>query len=109
MAVILLCVGLAGIHIFSKVAMDQQMSNYVLVTYSFAVATAFTAPFAIFSVQVSLSLSLSLSLSTHILTYLFISRKIKYAEIHRKFLDRNRRPKMTLSIFTKIMPIGLLE
>ena len=107
MAVILLCVGLAGIHIFSKVAMDQQMSNYVLVTYSFAVATAFTAPFAIFSVQVSLSLSLSLS--THILTYLFISRKIKYAEIHRKFLDRNRRPKMTLSIFTKIMPIGLLE
>ena len=59
MAVILLCVGLAGIHIFSKVAMDQQMSNYVLVTYSFAVATAFTAPFAIFSVQVSLSLSLN--------------------------------------------------
>ena len=59
MAVILLCVGLAGIHIFSKVAMDQQMSNYVLVTYSFAVATAFIAPFAIFSVQVSLSLSLS--------------------------------------------------
>ena len=55
MAVILLCVGLAGIHIFSKVAMDQQMSNYVLVTYSFAVATAFIAPFAVFSVQVSLS------------------------------------------------------
>lgn len=55
MAVILLCVGLAGTHIFFKVAMDQQMSNYVLVTYSFAVATAFIAPFAIFSGQVSLS------------------------------------------------------
>ena len=81
------------------------MSNYVLVTYSFAVATAFIAPFAIFSVQVSLSLSLS----THILTYLFISRKIKYAEVDRKFLDRNRRLELTLSIFTKIMLIGLLE
>ena len=74
MAVILLCVGLAGIHIFSKVAMDQQMSNYVLVTYSFAVATAFTAPFAIFSVQVSLSLSLSLSQPTFSPIYLSLER-----------------------------------
>lgn len=67
MAVILLCVGLEGTHIFSKVAiLDQQMSNYVLVTYSFTVATAFIAPFAIFSGQVSLSqptfLSIYLSL-----------------------------------------------
>ncbi|KAK7824193.1 wat1-related protein, partial [Quercus suber] len=93
-------------HVFSKVAIDQQMSNYVLVTYSFAVATGycFHCPLCHFFWT-----SLSLSLSTHILIYLFISRKIKYAEINRKFLDRNRRPKMTVSIFTKIMLIGLLE
>ena len=45
--VILLQCGLAGMDILSKVALNQGMSNYVLVVYRHAVATIVIAPFAI--------------------------------------------------------------
>ncbi|CAN0881498.1 WAT1-related protein At2g37460 [Linum grandiflorum] len=47
-AVIFLQVGLAGMDILSKAALNQGMSNYVLVVYRHAVATIVIAPFALF-------------------------------------------------------------
>ncbi|KAG4202657.1 hypothetical protein ERO13_A05G350600v2 [Gossypium hirsutum] len=71
-AVILLQFGFAGMSLISKYALNQGMSQHVLVVYRHAVATLVIAPFA--------------------LVY-----------------DRKIRPKMTLSIFVKILLLGLLE
>ncbi|XP_021888614.1 WAT1-related protein At2g37460 [Carica papaya] len=71
-AVIFLQVGLAGMDILSKAALNQGMSNYVLVVYRHVIATVVIAPFAF-------------------------------------FVDKKIRPKMTLSIFIKILALGLLE
>ncbi|CAB4284448.1 unnamed protein product [Prunus armeniaca] len=46
-AVIFLQFGLAGMDILSKAALNQGMSNYVLVVYRHVVATAVVAPFAL--------------------------------------------------------------
>ena len=59
-AVIFLQVGFAGMDILSKAALNQGMSNYVLVVYRHAVATVVIAPFAAI-LDKSLSLSLSLT------------------------------------------------
>ncbi|XP_048504528.1 WAT1-related protein At2g37460 isoform X2 [Beta vulgaris subsp. vulgaris] len=48
LAVIFLQVGLAGMDILSKVALNHGMSNYVLVVYRHAVATIVITPFALF-------------------------------------------------------------
>ncbi|XP_002534331.2 WAT1-related protein At2g37460 [Ricinus communis] len=71
-AVVFMQVGLAGMDILSKAALNQGMSNYVLVVYRHAVATIVIAPFAL-------------------------------------LLDKKVRPKMTRSIFIKIILLGLLE
>ncbi|PRQ43340.1 putative EamA domain-containing protein [Rosa chinensis] len=71
-AVVFLQFGLAGMDILCKAALNQGVSNYVLVVYRHAVATLVVAPFAV-------------------------------------VLDKKVRPKMTLSIFIKIMVLGLLE
>ncbi|GLT89625.1 hypothetical protein SLE2022_076020 [Rubroshorea leprosula] len=47
LAVIFLQIGLSGMDILSKVALNKGMSNYVLVVYRHAVATIVTAPFAV--------------------------------------------------------------
>ncbi|XP_024021532.1 WAT1-related protein At2g39510 [Morus notabilis] len=65
-------VGYAGMSIISKFALNQGMSQHVLVVYRHAIAAAVTAPFAI-------------------------------------VLERKTRPKMTFSIFAKIMLLALLE
>jgi len=57
-AVIFLQVGFAGMDILSKAALNQGMSNYVLVVYRHAVATVVIAPFAAI-LDKSLSLSLT--------------------------------------------------
>lgn len=72
LAVIFLQVGLAGMDILSKVALNHGMSNYVLVVYRHAVATIVIAPFAL-------------------------------------VLDKKVRPRMTLSIFIKLLALSLLE
>ncbi|XP_002274909.2 WAT1-related protein At2g37460 [Vitis vinifera] len=72
LAVTFLQFGFAGMDVFSKVALNQGVSNYVLVVYRHAIATAFIAPFAV-------------------------------------ILDKKVRPKMTFSIFTKLMLLSLLE
>ncbi|RXI02302.1 hypothetical protein DVH24_026832 [Malus domestica] len=46
-AVVFLQFGLAGMDILSKAALNQGMSNYVLVVYRHVVATAVVAPFAV--------------------------------------------------------------
>ena len=46
-ALILQQFGYAGMSIISKVALNQGMSQHVLVVYRHAVAAAITAPFAI--------------------------------------------------------------
>lgn len=57
-AVVFLQFGLAGMDILSKAALNQGMSNYVLVVYRHAVATIVIAPFAlIFDKYFSLFLS----------------------------------------------------
>lgn len=71
-AVVFLQFGLAGMDILCKAALNQGVSNYVLVVYRHAVATVVVAPFAV-------------------------------------ILDKKVRPKMTLSIFIKIMVLSLLE
>ncbi|KAK8593295.1 hypothetical protein V6N13_043100 [Hibiscus sabdariffa] len=71
-AVILLQFGFAGMAIITKFALNQGLSQHVLVVYRHAIATLLIAPFAI-------------------------------------VLDRKIRPKMTLSIFIKILLLGLLE
>ncbi|KAJ4822192.1 hypothetical protein Tsubulata_030308 [Turnera subulata] len=71
-AVIFMQVGLAGMDILSKAALNQGMSNFVLVVYRHAVATIVMAPFA-------------------------------------AILDKKVRPKMTRSIFIKLLVLGLLE
>lgn len=45
--VIFLQVGLAGMDVLCKAALNQGMSNYVLVVYRHAVATIVMTPFAI--------------------------------------------------------------
>jgi hypothetical protein len=55
-AVIFLQAGFAGMDILSKAALNQGMSNYVLVVYRHAVATVVIAPFAAI-LDKSLSLS----------------------------------------------------
>ncbi|XP_021716703.1 WAT1-related protein At2g37460-like isoform X1 [Chenopodium quinoa] len=72
LAVIFLQIGLAGMDILSKVALNRGMSNYVLVVYRHAVATFIIAPFAL-------------------------------------VLDKKVRPKMTVSIFIKLLLLSLLE
>ncbi|KAJ9694536.1 hypothetical protein PVL29_010159 [Vitis rotundifolia] len=47
LAVTFLQFGFAGMDVFSKVALNQGMSNYVLVVYRHAIATAVIAPFAV--------------------------------------------------------------
>ena len=69
LAVTFLQFGFAGMDVFSKVALNQGVSNYVLVVYRHAIATAVIAPFAVI-LDKSLSLSLSLSLThTHTHTH----------------------------------------
>ncbi|KAG8376447.1 hypothetical protein BUALT_Bualt09G0064300 [Buddleja alternifolia] len=72
LAVIFLQVGLAGMDIVSKAALNEGMSNYVFVVYRHAIATIIVAPFAF-------------------------------------ALDKKIRPKMTTSIFIKIMLMSILE
>ncbi|KAJ6350194.1 hypothetical protein OIU78_006380 [Salix suchowensis] len=64
--------GYAGMFTITKHALDEGMSQHVLVVYRHVVATIIIAPFAL-------------------------------------IFDRKIRPKMTLSIFLKIMLLGLLE
>ncbi|PON91447.1 Plant-drug/metabolite exporter [Trema orientale] len=71
-ALILQQFGYAGMSIISKFALNQGMSQHVLVVYRHAVAAVVTAPFAI-------------------------------------VLERKTRPKMTFSVFAKIMLLALLE
>ncbi|XP_050209118.1 WAT1-related protein At2g37460-like [Mercurialis annua] len=71
-AVIVMQVGLSGMDVLSKAALNQGMSNYVLVVYRHAIATVVIAPFAL-------------------------------------LLDKKVRPKMTGSIFLKIIALSLLE
>ncbi|XVE99521.1 hypothetical protein REPUB_Repub03eG0206200 [Reevesia pubescens] len=72
LGVILLQFGFAGMSIITKSALNQGMSQHVLVVYRHAIAFLISAPFAI-------------------------------------VLDRKVRPKMTQSIFVKILLLGLLE
>ncbi|XP_024021533.1 WAT1-related protein At2g39510 [Morus notabilis] len=72
LAVIVLQFGFAGLNIILKFALNQGMSQHVLVVYRHAVATAVIAPFAL-------------------------------------VLERKTRPKLTSSVFTKIVFLGLLE
>ncbi|KAJ6767972.1 WAT1-RELATED PROTEIN [Salix koriyanagi] len=72
LAVIFLQFGYAGMFTITKHALDEGMSQHVLVVYRHVVATIIIAPFAL-------------------------------------IFDRKIRPKMTLSIFLKIMLLGLLE
>ncbi|KAL4354089.1 hypothetical protein GQ457_06G007800 [Hibiscus cannabinus] len=71
-AAIFLQVGLAGMDILSKAALNQGMSNYALVVYRHAIATVVMAPFA-------------------------------------AIFEKKVRPKMTISMFIKIMLLSLLE
>ncbi|KAE8718590.1 WAT1-related protein [Hibiscus syriacus] len=71
-AAIFLQVGLAGMDILSKAALNHGMSNYALVVYRHAIATIVIVPFA-------------------------------------AIIEKKVRPKMTMSIFIKIMLLGLLE
>ncbi|XWS56551.1 hypothetical protein CRYUN_Cryun09bG0095100 [Craigia yunnanensis] len=61
-----------GMFIITNFALNQGMSQHVLVVYRNAIATLVIAPFAV-------------------------------------VFDRNMRPKMTLSVFVKILLLGLLE
>lgn len=60
-AVIFLQFGLAGMDVICKAALNDGMSNYVLVVYRHAVATIVMAPFAIILDRFCLSRSLSLA------------------------------------------------
>ncbi|XP_025884597.1 WAT1-related protein At2g37460-like [Solanum lycopersicum] len=71
-AVVFLQLGLSGMYILSKMALNEGSSNYVYVVYRQAVATLFMAPFAI-------------------------------------ILDKGKRPKMTFSIFAKLVLLSILE
>ena len=58
-AAIFMQVGLSGMDILSKAALNQGMSNYALVVYRHAIATVVMAPFAAILDKYPLSLSLS--------------------------------------------------
>ncbi|KAA8518864.1 hypothetical protein F0562_016363 [Nyssa sinensis] len=98
-AVIFLQFGLAGMDILSKVALNEGMSNYVFVVYRHAVAFIVIAPFAII---LDKSLSLSLSHCVCVCVHVFII-------VLNLFFNRKTRPKMTISIFAKIILLSLLE
>lgn len=72
--VIFLQVGLAGMDVLSKAALNQGMSNYVLVVYRHAVATLVMTPFAAFLDKFSFSL---LFKSFNYLLWKFMTKKIK--------------------------------
>lgn len=102
-AVVFLQFGLAGMDILCKAALNEGVSNYVLVVYRHAVATLVVAPFA-----VVLDKSV-----TGTLNFMHTPKHISGRAIETKrcliLLCRKVRPKMTLAIFTKIMVLGLLE
>ncbi|KAG4148687.1 hypothetical protein ERO13_D05G300500v2 [Gossypium hirsutum] len=72
LAVLFLQFGISGMSIITKFALNQGMSQHVLVVYRHAIATLVIAPFAI-------------------------------------VLERKIRPKMSLSVFVKILLLALLE
>ncbi|KAJ4830415.1 hypothetical protein Tsubulata_018092 [Turnera subulata] len=72
LAVVFMQFGYAGMSIISKRALDEGMSQHVLVVYRHAVAAIVISPFAL-------------------------------------IFDRKVRPKMTKSIFIKVLLLGLLE
>ncbi|KAL7133349.1 hypothetical protein ABFS83_12G134800 [Erythranthe nasuta] len=72
LAVIFLQLGVAGLDIICKAALNEGMSSYVFVVYRHVIATVFIAPFAL-------------------------------------VLEKKIRPKMTTSVFAKIVLLSLLE
>lgn len=100
LAAMFLQVGLAGMDILSKSALNQGMSNYALVVYRHAIATLVMAPFAAILDKYNLSF--------------FIKHMFDFSgektDMESNFcLDRKVRPKMTLPIFIKIVVLGLME
>lgn len=72
--VVFLQVGLAGMDVLCKAALNEGMSNYVLVVYRHAVATLFMTPFAAFLDKSSFSLFF---LSSHIFANISLLNKNK--------------------------------
>lgn len=73
LAVVFLQVGLAGMDIASKAALNEGMSNYVFVVYRHIVAFLVIAPFAVI-LDKFLSLSLSFS---------FFYSRVQYVEFYK--------------------------
>ncbi|KAE8735952.1 WAT1-related protein [Hibiscus syriacus] len=100
-AAIFLQVGLAGMNVLSKAALNQRMSNYALVVYHHTIATLVMIPFAaIIEKYINISIVI-------VFDVMFVISVMKLT--WKFYLDREMRPKMTMSIFIKIMVLGLLE
>lgn len=69
LAVVFLQFGFAGMDVLSKAALNQGMSNYVLVVYRHVVATLVIAPFAVILDKLSLFASLLKHLHSYIYTH----------------------------------------
>lgn len=97
---VFLQVGFSGMYIISVASLKGGMNHYVLVVYRNSIAAAVVAPFALWF-EGFVPLSLYLFLDSFIALMYVIERAIL---CHRK-----TRPKMTLSVFFKIMALALLE
>lgn len=107
--------GAAGMYVISAVTLKQGMSRYVLIVYRNAVAAAVIAPFAFFLERFSRSLSHSLTKFEFLMNKIHDDNFIllfNYLFTYFLFLYifcRKTRPKMTISIFLKMMVLALLE
>lgn len=98
-AVVFLQFGYAGMDILSKSALNKGMSNYVLVVYRHAVAFVVIVPFAVILEKYCLH-------SPLVCVYMNLNWSNWYATF---FFNRKVRPKMTLSIFMKLVALSVLE
>ena len=97
--VVFLQFGFAGMDVLSKAALNKGMSNYVLVVYRHAVAFLVITPFA---------LILDKYISNYLSIYIFVYVCV-YVKMNLRCFNRKVRPKMTFSIFMKMVALSVLE
>ena len=107
LSVVFLQFGLAGMDILSKAALNQGMSNYVLVVYRHAVATIVIAPFALIFDKYCPSLPLRF-LHWHFIKQFTCMHEVTL-NIWGFSFHRKVRPKMTIPVFAKLIVLSLLE
>ncbi|KAJ6997849.1 WAT1-related protein [Populus alba x Populus x berolinensis] len=109
LAMVSLQFGYAGMYIIAMVSLKHGMSHYILAVYRHVVATVVIAPFA-FVLERSLSPTSQFTPESHFqFSHFQLSSAPIVIYIFPSLFGRKTRPKLTLSIFLRIMVLGFIE